>query len=342
MKPLARIIAAFLSGLAIFALPFCGVSAQQPATRREPMVLTNRVPLPGVVGRLDHFTIDNKHRRVIVAGLGNNTVEVVGGFALKDIYSIPGQDGPQGVLYVPEIDKLLVANEGGKLNIYEGDNYEFVKALDFDGADNLRYDPVGKLIYISYAEGIGVIEAKTLERLPTIYKFPEQPESYQLEKNGTRIFVNLPIANSVAVLDRKTGERLATWKVTDARTNFAMLLDEADHRLFSVFRNPSTVMVFDTESGKVLAKLPCVVDVDDIWYEPTTKRIYLSGGEGFVDVFHKIDADHYERIGKVPTFTGARTSVIWGEYRARQGMVIGVPATSNQGAELWFTQFIDY
>ncbi len=217
-----------------------------------------------------------------------------------------------------------------------------MKALDFDGADNLRYDPVGKLIYVSYAEGIGVIDAKTLERLPTVYKFPEQPESYQLEKNGTRIFVNLPIANSVAVLDRKTGERLATWKVTDARTNFAMLLDEADHRLFSVFRNPSTVMVFDTESGKVLAKLPCVVDVDDIWYEPTTKRIYLSGGEGFVDVFHKIDADHYERIGKVPTFTGARTSVIWGEYRARQGMVIGVPATSNQGAELWFTQFIDY
>jgi len=149
-------------------------------------------------------------------------------------------------------------------------------------------------------------------------------------------------ANSVAVIDRKTWQRIATWKVTDARTNFAMLLDETDHRLFSVFGNHSTLMVFDTESGTIVAKLPCVVDVDDIWYEPTTKRIYLSGGEGFVDVFHKFDADHYERIGKVPTFTGARTSVIWGEYRARQGMVIGVPATSNQGAELWFTQFIDY
>jgi hypothetical protein len=246
------------------------------------------------------------------------------------------------VLYVPEIDKLLVANEGGKLNIYEGDKYEFVKALDFDGADNLRYDPVGKVIYVSYAEGIGTIDAKTLEPLPTVYKFPEQPESYQLEKNGPRIFVNLPIANSIAVLDRKTGQRIATWKVNDARTNFAMLLDEANHRLFSVFRNPSSIVVFDTESGRIVTKLPCVVDVDDIWYEPTTKRIYLSGGEGFVDVFHQLDADHYERIGKVPTFTGARTSVIWGEYRARQGMVIGVPAISNQGAELWFTQFIDY
>jgi DNA-binding beta-propeller fold protein YncE len=291
-------IVAVLCGFVILTFTPGQILAQQASPRREPMVLTNRVPLPGVIGRLDHFAIDNKHRRVIVAGLGNNTVEVVGGFALKDIHSIPGQDGPQGVLYVPEIDKLVVANEGGKLNIYEGDQYEFVKALDFDGADNLRYDPVGKLIYVSYAEGIGVIDAKTLERLPTVYKFPVQPESYQLEKNGTRIFVNLPIANSVAVLDRKTGERLATWKVTDARTNFAMLLDEADHRLFSVFRNPSTIMVFDTESGKVVAKLPYVVDVDDIWYEPTTKRINLSGGEGFVDVFHKVDADHYERIGR--------------------------------------------
>ena len=110
MKTLARMIAAVLCGLAMLAWPLCDVSAQQPAPRREPMVLTNRVPLPGVVGRLDHFTIDNKHRRVIVAGLGNNTIEVVGGFALRDIHSIPGQDGPQGVLYVPEIDKLVVAN----------------------------------------------------------------------------------------------------------------------------------------------------------------------------------------------------------------------------------------
>ena len=342
MKVSGPILTAVLCGFAMVALPLPQLSGQQPTSRREPMVVTNRVPLPGVAGRLDHFTIDNKHRRVIVAGLGNNTVEVVGGFALRDIHSIPGQDGPQGVLYVPEIDKLLVANEGGKVNIYEGDKYEFVKALDFDSADNLRYDPAEKLIYVSYAEGIGMIDAKTLERLPTVFKFPEQPESYQFEKQGTRMFVNLPIANSVAVLDRKTGQRIATWKVTDARTNFAMLLDEADHRLFSVFRNPSTIMVFDTESGGIVAKLPCVVDVDDIWYEPTTKRIYLSGGEGYVHVFHQLDADHYERIGKVPTFTGARTSVIWGEYRARQGMVIGVPATSNQGAELWFTQFIDY
>jgi len=114
MKSFLPMTAALLSGLVLVGMPGSKVSAQQPAPRREPMVITNRVPLPGVVGRLDHFTIDNKHRRVIVAGLGNNTIEVVGGFALRDIHSISGQDGPQGVLYVPEIDKLVVANQGGK------------------------------------------------------------------------------------------------------------------------------------------------------------------------------------------------------------------------------------
>jgi hypothetical protein len=131
------------------------------------------------------------------------------------------------------------------------------------------------LIYVSYKEGIGVIDAKTLERLPTVYRFPEQPESFRLETNGPRMFVNLPKANSVVVLNRKTGETLATWKVSDAPSNFSMILDEGHHRLFSVFRNPSTIMVLDTESGNVVAKLPCVLDVDDIWYEPNTRRLYV-------------------------------------------------------------------
>src|SRR5215472_4014474 len=207
MKRSIPVIAIAVVGFAfVTVLPY-GSRAQQAGSTLAPMGLTNRVALPGVVGRLDHLTTDNKHGRVIVAGLGNNTVEVVGGFELRDIHSIPGQDGPQGVLYVQDIDKLFVSNEGGKVNIYEGDDYKFVKAIDFkDGADNLRYHPVEKLLYVSYKEGIGLIDTKTLERLPAVYKFPEQPESYRLETSSSRIFVNLPKASSVVTIDRKTGQ----------------------------------------------------------------------------------------------------------------------------------------
>jgi DNA-binding beta-propeller fold protein YncE len=154
--------------------------------------------------------------------------------------------------------------------------------------------------------------------------------------------VNLPIANSVAVVDRKTGQTTATWKVTDARTNFAMALDEANHRVFSVFRNPSSIKVFDTESGRIVTTLPCVVDVDDIFYDANRKRIYLTGGEGFVDVFQQLDPDRYSLIGHIPTGLGARTSITW-ETRTRQGMTIAVPAVEPDGSgALLRAQFIDY
>jgi hypothetical protein len=109
-----------------------------------------------------------------------------------------------------------------------------------------------------------------------------------------------------------------------------------------VFRNPSSVKVFDTETGRVIVTLPCVVDVDDIWYEPTRKRIYVTGGEGFIDVFQQLDPDHYTRIGHVPTALGARTSIIW-STRTRQGMTIAAPAYYPDGsAALLGTQFVDY
>jgi hypothetical protein len=314
---------------------------------RPPIAIVQKIPLPGVFGRMDHFSLV-RGGGVAVAALGNNSIEIVDGSA-RVIASIPGQDMPQGVRYVQEIDKIFVANGGATkhkpdVRVYTADKYELVKTFDhdFEGADNIRYDPAGKLIYVSYEQGLAMINATTLERLPTNYKFPEHPESYQLETNGSRIFVNLPLAGAVAVLDRKSGQVTETWKVGDARTNFAMALDEDSHRLFSVFRNPSSVKVFDTESGRVVATLPCVVDVDDIWFEPTRKRIYVTGGEGFVDVFQQLDPDHYTRIGHVPTAIGARTSIIWAT-RTRQGMTIAAPAYYPDGsAALLGAQFVDY
>jgi DNA-binding beta-propeller fold protein YncE len=340
-----RTAAAFVL-LAVAAI--CGEAAPvlaQPEPR-PPIAIVQKIPLPGVYGRMDHMSL-LRGAGIAVAALGNNSVEMVDGSA-RVIASIPGQDRPQGVRYVAEIDKLFVANGGASkhkpdVRVYTGDTYQLVKNfdIDFEGADNIRYDPAATLLYVSYEQGLATINTTTLERLQS-YKFPEHPESFQLEAKGSRIFVNLPLAGAVAVLDRKNGQVTSTWKVTDARTNFAMALDEDNHRLFSVFRNPSSVKVFDTDSGRVVATLACVVDVDDIWFEPTRKRIYVTGGEGFVDVFQQLDPDHYTRIGHVPTAIGARTSIIWAT-RTRQGMTIAAPAYYPDGsAALLGAQFVDY
>jgi DNA-binding beta-propeller fold protein YncE len=111
-----------------------------------------------------------------------------------------------------------------------------------------------------------------------------------------------------------------------------MALDEADHRLFVVTRKPAQVVVLDSDSGAMVASLPCVNDADDIYYDAGRKRIYVPGGEGFISVIQQADADHYQVLAKVPTTIGARTG-LW--YQKRDRFYLAVPASSKGGAALW-------
>jgi hypothetical protein len=333
---------ALLIGLAMGSLPMGSVSAQQPevAAAPAPLTLTRRIPLPGVVGRLDHMGIDVKRGRLIQAALGNDTVEIVDLNGMKVVHSIPGQNRPQGVLHMPDSDRLLVANDGGKVNIYNADSFEPIKSLDVPAGDNVRYDPEAKLAYVASEGGITVIEASTLEIVGMI-KLQEEPNSFQIESKGTRLFANLPRYDSIAVIDRKTRQVTATWKGTpDAHTNFSMALDEANHRLFSAFRNPPMVGVFDMGSGKMVAQFGSLSDVDDIWYDPARKRIYQSGADGFVGAWQQDDPDHYQPIAKVPSRVGARTSFMVFTRGKPSAFIAAAPRDAITGAELLSYQLL--
>jgi hypothetical protein len=135
------------------------------------------------------------------------------------------------------------------------------------------------------------------------------PESFQLEVGSARIFVNVPTARMVAVVDRERQVVTAEWPVPDAGQNFPMALDEAARRLYVVCRRPAQVLVFDTESGKVVSRFDCAGDADDIFYDAAAKRLYLSGGDGFVNVFEPALSDQWRLAVKIPTFWMARTSL---------------------------------
>ncbi|MGH9345217.1 MAG: YncE family protein, partial [Terriglobia bacterium] len=140
-------------------------------------------------------------------------------------------------------------------------------------------------------------------------KLPGHPESFQLEESGPRIFVNIPSAgNIVDVVNRNERKILATWTLGSGGENFPMALDETDHRLFITCRRPAEMLVLDTQSGKVIARVPCVGDADDMWYDAAHKHIYISGGGGFISVIEQEDVNHYQRIAQIKTVLGARTS----------------------------------
>jgi len=337
---------AALLGCTIFA--GIGFSQKAPVSKASPPLrLIQEIPLPGVQGRIDHFTVDAERERLIFSALGNNTVEIVSLFAGKVVHSITGLDGPQGVLYVPENDRIVVANSGdGKVKVFNGTSFELVKTLDFGkDPDNVRYDALAKKIYVGYGEdesgAIGIIDATTYERLRSDYNLGGgHPESFQLESSGPKIFANDPDGGNVTLaIDRRT-RAISKWHLNGNRFNFPMALDEADHRLFVGTRRPSKLIVLNTQTGNVVTTLACSGDTDDMYYDSHSKRVYVIGGEGKISVFQQKDPDHYELRGTIPSSIGARTGFYFPTHDTDR-LYVAVPSHAGQGAELWVYEVQD-
>ena len=319
----------------------CGslaLSQDQPgAPEKGPLLLVQEIPLPNVGGRIDHFTFDPKRKRVIGAALGNNTVEVVDTFAGRDVHSITGAAAPQGVVYVSELNRLFVANgTDGKLRVYDGDTFKLLNTIDIgEDADNVRYDPSEKRVYVAYGGdkdgAIAVIDAASGKRLDDVAKVDAHPESFQIAASKPMIYANIATKAKVVVIDRNT-HKVTDWPLKSGKANYPMALDEADHRLFVVTRKPAQLVVLDTDSGGMVASVPCVSDSDGAYYDAARKRIYVPGGEGFISVVQQIDLDHYQSLARIPTTIGARTG-LW--YEKRDRFYLAVPASSKQGAALW-------
>ena len=305
------------------------VAADSPALRQ-----TGVIPLPGVEGRIDHLAYDSRSGLLYVAALGNNTVEVIDIEAGKVAHTISGLREPHGVGLATDAGKLYVANaKDGSCRIYDAKSYRQHGSIDLkDDADNVRYDPEARRVYVGYGNGaLAVIDAEKGAHL-TDLKLPAHPESFQLEKAGHRIFVNLPDADgTIAVIDREKRSVVQTWRLDGTKGNFPMALDEAGHRLFVGCREPAKLLAIDTETGKVVHAQPCAGDTDDVWYDVAAARVYVSGGAGLVSVFARGEDGRLKPLSEVRTAPGARTSLFAPETSM---LYVAVPHRGNQGAEI--------
>jgi DNA-binding beta-propeller fold protein YncE len=274
-----------------------------------PLRLEKTIPLPGVKGRIDHMAFDVEGQRLFVAALGNDTVEVVDTRS-GEVQRITGLAEPQGLLYQPEKKRLWVANgRDGTVRIFDAETLQLVRKAELgDDADNVRRDAATGRVFVGYGGGAIAAFDPQGNKVAEV-KMDAHPESFQLEKNGKRMFVNLPHSHKVAVVDRSSSSVMTSWVPGDAQSNFPMALDEANGRLFVVCRNPAVLLVLDTASGRVVEKLPTVGDSDDVFYDGASKRVYASGGEGAVAVYQQTDRDHYSKVAEVATVKGARTSL---------------------------------
>jgi YVTN family beta-propeller protein len=305
----------------------------QTASGETPLALVETIALPGVEGRIDHLAIDAAAQRLYVAALGNNTVEVIDTKAATRVKSVAGFREPQGIAVVPDAKLVAIANgEGEGVQFIDAGEYHPTRVVRLgDDADNVRYDVAARRLFVGYGNGALAAISPADGRLLGEVKLAGHPESFQLEASGPRVFVNVPTADQIAVIDRSAMKVIAVWPDAGAKSNFPMALDEANHRIFIGCRRPARVLVYDTTSGKPINSFAIVGDTDDLFYDAVRKRLYISGGEGYIDVFQEDNAGSFRRAAHVATAPGARTSLF---VPQQNRLYLAVPHRGGQRAEI--------
>lgn len=302
-------------------------------TAAVPLELEAKVPLGRVSGRIDHLAIDLKRQWLSVAELGNDSVGVIDVANRRLISTVSGFNEPQGIAYEPSTDTLYVANaRDGSVRLMRGDDFTPLGRIDLgDDADNVRIDSRRGQLLVGYGRGaLAVIDPDTRAKLADI-PLKGHPESFQIEPDGARAFVNVPDARLIQVVDLSKREAIGALPTQGHRANFPMALDEATHRILIGFRSPARLLVLSTTDGSVVADLNTCGDADDLFVDAMRHRVYVICGAGVVDVFED-NAGAYRHIGRVGTAPGARTGLF---VPALDRLFVAVRAAGSEPAAIW-------
>jgi DNA-binding beta-propeller fold protein YncE len=299
----------------------------------SPLSLFHTITLPNVQGGFNHMSVDPVQQRLFAAAPTNGTIEIVDLKAGKALRSLEGKR-PAAARFSREFNQLY-ASRGQSVYIYDGKTLDQIAKINLQSSlDEIQYDARAKQLYVGVMAPektalaiLSITDGKLLGQI----KLPGKPQGFIVEQKGKRIFANIPALKQIAVMDRESRTLLPPWPLAGTQGNYPIDLDEDRHRLFVGCREPARMVVFDTASGKPVANIQINGDTDDLFYDAARKRVYVSSGDGSIDVIDQLDADHYRARARIATVSGARTSTL---SAALNMFCLGVPRRGSEPAEL--------
>jgi hypothetical protein len=256
------------------------------------------------------MAIDLPRKRLMVAELGNNTVDVIDLSTHTLVHRISGLHEPQGVGYVDRADTIVIANAGdGSVRLINAGDFSLFGRVELrDDADNVRLDPRNGLVVVGYGSGgLALIDPVSHAKVADI-PLPAHPEGFQIDPSGGRVYVNIPDAHQIAVVDLDARKLVASWPTHNASANFPMAFSPSPLLIATVFRRAPGLLLLDPVTGEERKRLSACSDADDVFFDPQRARIYISCGAGEIAVLEHKGTD-WASLGAIETASGARTSL---------------------------------
>jgi DNA-binding beta-propeller fold protein YncE len=317
----------------LLILPNLLMHAQAPAA----LMLKHTIALVGVSGKFDHFAIDEPGHRLFAAATGNQSVEVIDLTTERIVESLKGLGKPHGLAWVAETGRLFVADGGkGELDVFAGFPLKRVGSIPLsEDADDMVYDGATKLLYVGHGgtdaahpPRVAVVNAVDLSLVAEL-PVASHPEALELDARHGRIFVNIADAGQIAVIDGSTHVITYTWTLGQSKGNTPLAYDAPDDLLLVGCRTPAQMVVLDATTGKRKSEAVTSAGADDLFFDATTKTIYLIAGSGAVDAL-RVAADGTLSSAEVThTISGAKTGLL----DAKSGLLyVGIPGTVHPAA----------
>jgi DNA-binding beta-propeller fold protein YncE len=270
--------------------------------------VTRKIPIPGQ-GSFDYLTVDEAARRLYVSH--GTQVEVVDIDSLTVVGSIPKTPGVHGIAIAPELGRGFVSNgQASTVTIFDLKTLKPIADVPTgQKPDAIIYDPATSRVFAFNGGGNSAtaIDAATGKVAGTV-NLDGGPEFAAADGKGV-VFDNLEEESLVLKINSRDLKVEQRWPTAPCSSPSSMAMDRANRRLFLGCRS-KVMAVLDADSGKVITTLPIGDHVDATAFDPETKLIFNSNGEGTITVIHQDSPDQYSIVETVKTAPRAKTMAL--------------------------------
>jgi YVTN family beta-propeller protein len=270
--------------------------------------ITKKIPIPGT-GSWDYLVVDEGGRRLYVShGTQVDVLDVDSGAIVGKVGNTPGV---HGIAIAPELGRGFVSDgQSSTVTIFDLKTLKTIAEVPVGKKpDAIIYDPATSRVFAFNGDGnsTSAIEAATGKVVGTV-DLGGGPE-YAVSDGSGYIYNNLEDESLVLKINARSLKVEQRWPTAPCASPSSIAMDRLNRRLFIGCRN-KRMAVMNADTGQVIATLPIGDHVDATAFDPASKLIFNSNGEGTITVVHQDGSDKYSVVENVKTLPKAKTMAL--------------------------------